>query len=463
MSARLLMIALDGADGALLDQFSKNDRLSNLAMLRSRGCARRLSEPPGITDDALWASFQYAVRSGEHGRYHYRLPFGAGRVRFAPMGERGRDAFWDGLSSRGLRVAVFDVPKCRLPRRINGIHLADWLVHGRYFSYPLSYPEELAAEVVGDFGPAPPSRCGYQQSALSDEDVREITGDLCTAVSQKRAAGLRYLGAESWDLFIIGFKELHCCCHSFWDFTDVGHPEHDPARVSRLGNPVMTILRDIDQAIGDLVAAAGHEAEIIVFSPTDMQPNGSLDHLMTEIVTRLNKHLEERARSRIEHAPDRLQEHLASGPDDWQCEVLPYAENAGALRISVRSGSTIGTVAAAADRARVIDEIESMLGELTDVETGAGIVSSITRPSTEFHGARAALLPDLLIHYRSGAFPRAVSSPRLGRIDGISPRMRPGNHLAGGLIIAAGKVVPAAISEVNSITDIGPLAEKVLR
>src|SRR6516164_1154734 len=123
-----MMIGLDGADGALLGRWTVDGTLPHLADLRARGAAIRFSAPAGVTDDGLWASFQYAAGLGEHGRYHYRQESRSGEMAMAHHDEVDRAAFWDSLSSHGLRVAVIDVPKCRLPRPINGIHLADWLV-----------------------------------------------------------------------------------------------------------------------------------------------------------------------------------------------------------------------------------------------------------------------------------------------------------------------------------------------
>jgi predicted AlkP superfamily phosphohydrolase/phosphomutase len=286
---------------------------------------------------------------------------------------------------------------------------------------------------------------------LTDDDVREITGHLRISVAQKRAAGLHYLQAEAWDLFIIAFKEMHCCCHTFWDFTDVRHPAHDPARTSRLGDPSISILKHIDGAIGDLVAIAGPEAEIVVFSTTDIEPNGSLQHLMPKIVIRLNKHLAGNCES------------LPKPMSGWRCQMLPYNENVGAFRISHDRRIGDGDAPGTDQRVRVIEEIQSMLCDLTDADTGEKVVSSSSRPSTEFKGARTRSLPDLLIHYKSKVFPRAVVSSRLGRISVENPRMRPGNHVAGGFLIAAGTAMYTAADEVRSMSDFGPLAERVLR
>src|SRR5579872_1989591 len=161
MPARLLVVALDGADGRLLDRATLDGTLPTLSALRSRGRAWRLSSTPADTDDSLWASFQYGVGTGEHGRYECFLDDDYGGRRNAPDEEIDRETFWDRLSSQGHHVAVLDIPKCRRPRALNGIHLADWLVHGRYFPAPVSYPAALAEEIVARFGPALPSQCAY--------------------------------------------------------------------------------------------------------------------------------------------------------------------------------------------------------------------------------------------------------------------------------------------------------------
>lgn len=460
MSARLLMIGLDGADGRLLDRHSADGSLPHLAALRARGRAHRLSAPPGITDDAVWASFQYGVEVGEHGRYHYRLPLGGGRIGMAHRAEEDRLAFWDDLSSRGMRVAVLDIPKCRNPRPLNGIHLADWLVHGRNFEPPRSQPPSLASDILERFGPAPPSRCGYRQPVLDDDDVRDITGNLRAAVAKKRSAGLHYLAAEPWDLFVLGFKEAHCCGHAFWDF-DVGHPAFDPARRARLGNPMMTILRDADSAVGDLIAAAGPSAEVVVFSTTDFEPNGCFNHLMPEIVDRLNAMLSANPATMI--APAQSDSRATPSPSGWHCAILPYNENCTALRVARRGPAAFA--AAGPDvppDPRLLQAIEMQLSSLQDADTGQRVVSKITRPSSELEGSRATSLPDLLIHCASGLFPRAVESPGLGRIEGWIPTMRPGNHRAGGFLVAAGALAASAVADVRTMAGLGPLARMVL-
>ena len=442
MTARLLMIALDAADGGLLEAWASAGVLPHLAALHARGAMKRLTAPFGATDDALWASFQYGLPLGEHGRYHYRIPLGTGKFGMAHVQEGEREPFWRRLARQGLRVAVLDVPKCAAPRPMNGIHLADWLVHGRNFPAPLSHPAELAAAIVERFGAAPPSRCDYHQAKPGDRHHGAVAENLLLSVSRKRAAGRHYQAAEPWDLFLIGFKEAHCAGHGLWDLVDPRHARHDPARDARLGAPVRRVFAALDAAIGDLVAGAGPDAEVVVLSTGDMEPNGTLDHLLPGIVERLNQRLGQRQGGQV--AP--------------LVAVLPYNENFGALRLcrtDVRSDPL--------EEGRRLLEIEALLGDLRDGDSGLPVITAFARPASSCPGARAASLPDLLLRYRANAFPRAVQSAALGRIAADTPRWRPGNHAGGGLVVAAGDRVARSLAGVGALEDFAALATRVLR
>ena len=450
MSARLLMIALDGADGAHLDEWSTNGVLPNLTALRKKGTSTRLTAPEGIGDDGLWASFQYAAGLGEHGRFHWVQPDTSGRLRPSHLDDPNLDSFWIDLSKQGQRVAVFDVPKCGRPSPVNGIHLTDWLVHGRSFSTPQSYPESLASEVLDTFGSPPPSRCGYQVPSLTDDEVREVRAHLETSIAQKRAAGLHFLASEPWDLFLISFKEAHCGGHHLWDLADPAHAEYEVSRSERLGHPLKTIYQALDAAVGDLIEEAGDDAVVVVFTPTDMVPNATLSHLMPEVIRRANRQLDARAwtrtkrlfRDALAHLTDRVWIR-AKG-----VEILPYNENCTALRVH---GSP-------QERSAWIAETEDLLLELVDAETGEPVMSGIDRPSTEESGAEAHRLPDLLVRTAAGTFPRAVSSSHLGVVDAERPALRPGDHAAGGFLIST---VP--VRDVSRVQDLGGLAADVLR
>jgi len=443
MSARMLIVGIEAADLSLVERHVGAGRVPMIAAVRDAGRLQHLSENPAATDAAMWASFQYAAELGDHGRYHDVLRLANGRLGLAVHDEHARKTVWDQLSDAGLRVAVFDIPKCRAPRHINGIHLADWLVHGRTFPRPASYPARLADDVLARFGAAPPSRCGQTCAELNDVEILEHLEQLRRSVSMKRGAALSYLSEERWDCFLVNFKELHCCSHGYWHLIDPQHPAHDAARALRLGDPSAGILQDIDRALAELIDAAGPEAELLLFSTSGFQPNGSASHLLPQIVVQLNKRLWNYGAATL--PPKSI----------WGVKMLPYNENACALRVAAATRAGPAGAPQSADRAAIFDALEILLKRLSDPATGEAIFEAIHRPSSECAGARAHTLPDLLLIPRAGVLPRGAVSPELGCIAGDVPRWRPGNHRQGGFALARGERVEPTIAPVESLAQLG--------
>jgi hypothetical protein len=255
---------------------------------------------------------------------------------------------------------------------------------------------------------------------------------------------------------VIGFKEAHCASHLLWNLADPHHLDYDSSRAALLHDPLRTILKDIDAAVGDLTAAAGPDAAIAVFSNTDMEPNATLEHLMPEIVNRLNRSLGGSWLTRaFQHLATRFRSNQPATP---ACELLPYNENCTALRVTPPRGLFHHTTGYQR-KIKMVEKIESLLRELMDAETGYPVISEIDRPSLSFTGTRAAALPDLLVHSMPNTIPLAVISPRLGRIEADRPHLRPGNHVSGGFLISAGH----ALDNVNMVQDLGPMAAKALQ
>lgn len=430
MTARLIMIGLDGADTLLVERWMNEGAMPHLARLKDYGIMKRLNSPLGSSDDGLWASFQYGVPIGEHGRYHWGIPLPNNSLEMSYKQDEGQIFFWNKIIGYHLRKAIIDIPKCSTPQALNGIHLADWIVHGRYFNQPTSYPPEIASEIVRRFGPALPSRCGYFQESLNDANISEIVLNLLESVSRKRAAGLHFLNTEPWDLFLIGFKEAHCACHSFWNLIDKQHIDYDEQRNLKLGEPIKSIFSNLDEAIGELVNAAGFDAEIVVFSTTDMKPNGTLDHLLPKIILKINQYL--------------------GMPF---CSILPYNDNYGALRIN----------APKTEKKHIANIVSRRLVELTDVETNKYVIGPITFPSIESRGKRAELLPDLLFAYTSNLNPHTVESSLLGSIRADVRKIRPGNHSEGGFLIAAGNKVKELTKKIKGLENFAEMAAKILK
>lgn len=135
------------------------------------------------------------------------------------------DPFWSRLGRQGYDVAVIDVPKCPLAKKMRGFQISDWLVHGRDHAQPISQPSVVAQEVVGRFGMALESLCteytfgrgAVYHRGFSQKDARQWVNNLIQSADMKFKASQFFLRQQNWDCFITVFKELHCAGHLYWD------------------------------------------------------------------------------------------------------------------------------------------------------------------------------------------------------------------------------------------------------
>lgn len=448
MSAELLMIALDGADARTIAALANAGELPEIAKLIRQGKFSYLRNAEEMSDDSAWASFCFGTPLSEHQRYHFEHRSLSGNCQMAFRGESGSDAFWSKLSGLGHRVAVIDIPKCPTPVALNGIHIADWLVHGKYHHRPASFPASLAEETVNRFGPTPVSRCDYYQDEMASGEARSFAEHLKATISQKLECGLHHLGDGEWDLFLIGFKEAHCAGHGLWHLHDTRHPQFTTPDY----DPLVDVYATLDDAVGKLARAAGPAANIMIFSTFDMVPNGSLWHMNDQIEAGLNRHLRRLFATTRTKAADLLA-RLTGRTGCIFCEVVPANDNLFALHVRAPDGLC---------RDAICTQAERLLQELQDGTTGAAAFTSVRRISWQQNEKPGYRMPHLVAQCAPGRFPDTLVSKTMGEISAEAGAMRTGNHVSGGGLIAVGQAAIDHGADVHSLVELGSVAERVL-
>ena len=424
MSAKTLVVSLDAADRRLFESHRATGHASGFGALADEYGVRAIAFDDYRTDDCVWASFQYALPPGEHGRYFWkRDPFGDGRFEFCDEGEEDLVAFWEPLADAELDVAIFDLPKNRLTSPGTGLHLVNWLVHGRYREDVVSWPPELATAVVNQFGAPPPSRCAQAQRELTPDVISDIEGALLESVRMKHVAARHYLDQRDWQVYMTCFKELHCASHLLWPTTP--DADGEGVAIERFPDALLSLQAAVEIAIQDLVERSGAE-HLAVFSTTGITANRTLDHLAPELVRRLNSRY---AGSADETSPVAMLE--------------PFNEDCVALRVHP-------------DHVELVPEIGETLRGLRDSDSHRALFGEITFPKLQWRGARSWKLPDIIAKLdRRTHSPTRVHAEALGEIGGEPPPIRRGNHAGDGYGIfspsLAGHLPPGRIA----VHDIG--------
>jgi predicted AlkP superfamily phosphohydrolase/phosphomutase len=461
---RTLVIGLELGDGRLLHEWAAAGHLPTLAALIDAGTWGRLETTAAQLHVSAWPSIYTGVGPGEHGVYFTFQPGPEiqGYQRFHE-GLYGRPTFWRLLDAAGRRCAVFDAPYTHPEPGFAGTQVFDWGTWAHYLA-PQSTPRELLRKLEGACGRYP---LGLEAHDLGLQPLDPVDAQrrLIAAVRRKAEASLWLMRQGDVDLFMTVFGETHVAAHYCW----APHGDQDLMR---------GIYQELDQAIAELVAAAGPDAAIFIISGDAVGPNHAGWHLLPDVLARLGYFASAEtsrpedsgppARARFDPVrtvrdllpkdfrrslarmlPTGLRDQLAQRVDtatfDWgrtKAYCLP-TDLEGCIRINLEGREPEGTVAPGADYEEACHDLRSALQELTNPATGERAVRDVVIADQAFPGPRRAHLPDLVVLWNPAMPISALASDRIGMVAGGSPDPRPGTHTAPGFLLMRGPGIPS--------------------
>jgi predicted AlkP superfamily phosphohydrolase/phosphomutase len=498
---KLLLIGLDAADADLVEGWTDDGTLPNLAALRQAGTWGRLSTAAKYLTGAPWPTFYTGRPPSEHGIYHdfqwrhERMEFAAPATDWLPV-----RPFWRALNGNASAV-VHDVPMTPGTEPFRGVEVTGWGSHDKLVP-PDSHPPGLLDEIRKEYGESPIRTDEYGRASLSH--LRQLHAELVD-LTRRSAQLAAWLLQRPWDLGIVVFGALHRGGHRFWDRSSVDGEIPDEL-AEWYDCALRELYRTADRAVGDLAAAAP-DASVFVFALHGMTVNSArvdfLDDMLSRVIhgpdavqpragllRRVGEAMPLTLRRTLTNSvprvlKNRIMTRWTTGGVQWDRTpaFTLRADLNGYIRLNLRGREPKGVVPPEeADGlcARIAD------GLLTfrDAATGAPLIEEVCRTTDVFpRGDRLDRLPDLIVrwHPTSGAPHEAVSSPRFGRIGratpGRIPNGRSGNHAPQGFLIASGPriaaggrleagadildIAPTALNRLGMRTEV-PLAGKVL-
>jgi predicted AlkP superfamily phosphohydrolase/phosphomutase len=484
MSARHLVIGLDGADLRLIHTFGRR-RLPALFQLMERGVtsAQRSVQPPATLPN--WTTFLTAVNPGVHGvfdfttRHGYRVRFDGGSVRAVPTWLARLDAAGEACASVGF-------PGTYPPERLrHGLCISGW-------DAPVSFeadasfvwPRALYAQLTRHFG------------ALSFDEVNQFRADepfwhdtlgdrLAAKIARRTQLAEHLLAMRRWHTFAFYFGESDTASHYLYSLFDDDSPRR-PAQVSAAAAAGLErVYEALDRAVGQLVQQAGDAAEITIIS--DHGSGGASDQVLylnralaslgflawkpthpgRPLAERLKAfalgHLPPRLRQAVFRAggtalPSWLESRVRFGAIDMRrtrafSDELNYFPG---VYLNQRGREPRGVVAPE-QREQVLHQLTAALRTLRCPNTQLPLVTEVWPREALFEGPFLARAPDLLLElatprgYALNLQPSASAAAGgqfLGRLApheylGKKGRSLPGSHRPHGLYIAAGPQVRA--------------------
>lgn len=255
---KTVVIGLDGAPYPLIKQWAASGDMPNVARLIERGAFGILNSTIPVHSPTAWASFITGLNPGQHGVYDFvRREPGSYELKVVRADQIPGASIWKLLSDHGRDVGVMNVPMTYPPEPVNGFLLSglgtpDYTV----YSYPPEMTEELNAQ-------------GYRVNKkffFVAERQDEWLDDIHAITEIRGQTAVRLMRERPWDFFMVVFRNSDEICHFYWHHMDTSHPAHDPGAPAHYKTAIRDLYHNIDRWVGDIVAAAGADANIFIMS-----------------------------------------------------------------------------------------------------------------------------------------------------------------------------------------------------
>lgn len=444
---KVLFIGADAMDKDLIQQWANEGELPTFNRLFEQSRWGITSNPVGFFVGAVWPSFYTAVSPARHARYcYYQLKSGSyENVKITPHDVKF-EPFWNVLSENGRRVAVIDIPKAPPATNLNGIQVLDWGTHDQDFEFS-AFPNSLRGEIEHRFGLHPVRWCdGYRKTL---EEFKTLLDGLILGVKTKAQIVSSLLARDSWDCALAVFGESHCAGHQLWHLHDCDHSEFDATFVSSFGDPLKTVYRAIDQAIGKLLQEIGTKTTVFILASHGIGPHYDASFMLEKILGLLEfQPVSRTADSATPPLPDlSLRKYFA----------IPNNDVYGGIRINLVGREPNGQIQPGTDCDELCEALSEDLKSFVNLDSSEPLVRSVIRTKDLYRGEYLDELPDLLVEWNRDKPVSNIFSPKTGQIQDQFTGSRTGDHKPEGLVFAYGPCVrPGRFDNPVSVVDIAP-------
>jgi len=459
---RVAVLGFDAMSPAVVREMIGAGELPTLASLFETAAWSPTENPWGLLVGGVWPSFATGTTPARHGFYCFRQFVNRtySLRRFTPD-DIEVPTVWRLLSDAGRRCTVLDAPLSTPTAGLNGVQLVEWGAHDRMVPFGAS-PTAFGAEVRQQFGTYPVHRC--DDFTLRD-DYAGLRDALLEGVESKRHLIESHLAEPDWDFLFATHSESHCAGHQFWRVHDPSHPWHDVERRAALGEPLGDVYRALDVSLAALLGALDDDTVVMVLLSHGIGPHYDGDHLLAEVLTRLDESLSPRPRwlVRREQVLRRLgrrgltRRGAISVDGSRRFYKVPNNELYGGIRLNVVGREPRGRVRRGAEFDALAEEVREEFLALVDPESGRAVVRDVVRTDAVYDGPVLDALPDLLVDWHRDAPINAVASPRIGTVRRVYEGPRTGDHRPEGLVFVRGPGVrPGPIEQKVRVVDLAP-------
>lgn len=472
-------------------QFLEQGRLPTFAQLRGHGHWFSLETPAMSWEGATYFSLYSGRGVAEHGLY-FPFMWAAAEQRVRPQDDfPAPEPIWDKIGNVGRRSLVIDPYESGRPQTIKGKALSGWQFKHKVTLRGWSVPQGLDRQLQRQLGR--PSLVEEVYGRPSAQYLFKMRNRLLGAPKRAGEVAATLLPEESFDLVWITLSSSHIAGHWFLDPSRLPQEQFDQGVKTDLDATLRDAYAAVDEALSHILAALPSGTDVIVLSPTGMEPSSTRTHLLPGMLQSVlsDKSVERKATKAAGDSLWRLRAKLPTGLRAWVARVLPNrltleltarletrgvdwtktrafmmpSGDCGYVRLNLKGRERDGIVSLE-EADGLLDRIVSGLKTFRDPD-GEPAVKEIEFVSDSLDCGRFLhAFPDLIVHWSERLPPHlaGVSSPEFGEVPAPGwGSGRTGEHCDGAwaLIVPASSKLRAPTKPPH-IVDIVPTVCAVL-
>jgi predicted AlkP superfamily phosphohydrolase/phosphomutase len=485
----VLILGLDMGDGALIRHWGEQGRLPYFASRMAQGTWLDLDSPAQVLHTSTWPTFATGTQPGRHGVYYpYQPKPGYQQAQHIQPDQYGLPSFWQLAAAEGCRCVVYDIPETFPAPRFRGQAIFEWGTWA-WYGTPTSQPTTLLNELKARFGRYP---LGMEAKRLGLRVPKSglLEKRLLRSVAYKQTTAQWLLEQDTWDLAVIGFCETHPAGHYLWPATADTVRGTETALFQALFN----VYAAIDRALEALCRSIPDDVTVLILSGDGVRPNRCGWHLLPAVLERLgytrppSGGMAEQDAAPSPSLLGRVKQFLPASARRWIADSLPWwlrdqlgarlqaaaidwsqtraftlpTDLEGCIRINLRGREPQGIVEPGAQYTALCQEIQEHLEALINPANGARAVRRVWLRDEVFPGPLQEHLPDIIVTWNDEVPIAALTSPRLGLIEAVSPDRRTGTHSPDSFLLAVGAGIPEGQRGRGQLLDVAPTVLSLL-
>jgi predicted AlkP superfamily phosphohydrolase/phosphomutase len=419
----------------------------------------------GIASASVWPTFSTGRLPGEHGHY-FPFQWHAGRMSFyrtqsaAWDGALDYEPFWYELARAGVDCIVLDAVQAVPHPDPPCLEINDWSAQSHGGAQASS--RELLRDLRRRFGRRP---IGMEITVMKSRAQAVRQQQALLSSLRRKADAVIWLGQQRpWRFYLASVQDVHRAGHNLW-------PIQSDFASEVPQDALLTVYRALDHEISRIVEAFDDgQTDFILFTLNGMGPNRAQNHLLPQLLHRLNRlyvtgqreaGVSNQRRGTIarlrDHVPARLQYEanrmLGEQIQDWvvnreytaglEWSATPSfcvpTGGEGLIRLNLVGREKRGMLRA--DGAALRDYVAWLRDRMLAVkvsDTGEPLVRKFIVLSEEFPGNRSGLLPDIALDWAPSQPVTEVISDDTGTVRNRLKTGRGGNHTGGSFALFRG-------------------------